>query len=93
MDNSVVDVPERSRFELKSAAGTAFVDYLRDQDGRLVLTHTEVPPEMAGQGTGSRLAKGVFDLVRDSGRTCVPRCEFLAGWVARHPDYRPVVDG
>ena len=88
----VVENPGQNRFELTLDGGTALVAYRRDGE-RLVLVHTEVPSEFAGQGGGSRLAKGVFELLRASGRKAVVRCEFLKGWIAKHPEYDDVVDG
>ena len=41
----------------------------------------------------SRLAKGVFEQIRASGRKVVPRCSFMAGWVSRHPEYDDIVVG
>ncbi|WP_293810987.1 GNAT family N-acetyltransferase [uncultured Bosea sp.] len=88
----VVENPEQNRFELSLDGGTALVAYRRDGQ-RLVLVHTEVPEQFAGQGVGSRLAKGVFELLRASKRKAVVRCEFLKGWLAKHPEYEDVVDG
>lgn len=88
----VVENPEQNRFELALDGGTALVAYQRDGN-RLVLIHTEVPEEFAGQGVGSRLAKGVFELIRASGRKAVVRCPFLKAWSARHPEYDDIVDG
>lgn len=88
----VVENVEQNRFELTLDGGTALVAYRRDGE-RLVLVHTEVPQQFVGQGVGSRLAKGVFELLRASGRKAVVRCEFLKGWIAKHPDYNDVVDG
>ncbi|WP_306223585.1 GNAT family N-acetyltransferase [Bosea beijingensis] len=88
----VVENAAENRFELVLDGGTALVAYRRDGE-RLVLVHTEVPSQFAGQGIGSKLAKGVFELLRASGRKAVIRCEFLKGWIAKHPDYNDVVDG
>ncbi|MGX1744712.1 GNAT family N-acetyltransferase [Bosea sp. NPDC055353] len=88
----VVENAEQNRFELSLDGGTALVAYRRDGE-RLVLVHTEVPAELSGQGVGSKLAKGVFELLRASKRKAVVRCEFLKGWIAKHPEYNDVVDG
>lgn len=88
----VVERPEQNRFELALDGGTALVAYRLDGD-RVVLVHTEVPEQFAGQGVGSRLAKGVFELLRASGRKAVVRCEFLKGWIAKHREYDDVIDG
>lgn len=88
----VVENAAENRFELSLDGGTALVAYRRDGE-RLVLVHTEVPSQFGGQGIGSKLAKGVFELLRASGRKAVVRCEFLQGWLAKHPGYDDAVDG
>ena len=90
--DDVVEKPDRNRFELALDGGTALVAYRREGD-RLVLIHTEVPEELSGQGIGSRLARGVFELIRESGRKAVVRCPFLQAWLAKHPEYDDIVDG
>lgn len=90
--SDVVDNPGQSRFELSLPEGMAIAAYRRDGD-RVVLVHTEVPQALSGQGAGSRLARGVFDLIRASGRKAVLRCSFMQGWSARHPEYDDIVDG
>lgn len=92
MDTGVVDRPDQNRFELAIGDELALAYYKLDGD-RIVLTHTEVPQALSGQGVGSRLAKGVFELIRASGRKVVPRCSFMAGWVSRHPEYHDIVAG
>ena len=88
----VVEKSEQNRFELALDGGTALVAY-RVDGNRLVLIHTEVPEEFSGQGIGSRLAKGVFELIRAIGRKAVVRCPFLKAWIAKHPEYDDIVDG
>lgn len=73
------------------AAGRAY--FRKDDYGRLVLTHTEVPDEFAGQGIASRLARGVFDIARQRGFQLVLKCPFMAAWFSRHPEYGDVVAG
>lgn len=92
MDNPVVDRPDQNRFELAIGDELALA-YYRIEGDRIVLTHTEVPQALSGQGVGSRLAKGVFERIRASGRKVVPRCSFMAGWVSRHPEYNDIIDG
>jgi predicted GNAT family acetyltransferase len=91
-DQGVVDRPQAQRFELAFPGGVAFATYRAEGD-RLVLTHTEVPAAFNGQGIGSRLAQGMFDLIRASGRKAVIRCSFLAAWLRRHPAYADLIAG
>lgn len=92
MNDSVTENPTAHRFEM--AIGDAIAAaYYRLEDGRLVLTHTEVPQELSGQGIGSKLAEGAFRLIRASGRKVAVRCSFMAGWVSRHPEVADLVVG
>ena len=85
--SEVKDNPAASRFEMASGDAVAFVEYTRAGE-RIVLTHTEVPEALSGQGVGSKLVRGTLDAVRSEGLKVVPRCEFVAAFVARHPEYR-----
>lgn len=87
---AVRDNPTLHRFELDTEAGPAIVTYRRE-GGVLKLIHTEVPKALAGQGVGSKLAKGVLELIRAKGDTIVPLCEFMRGYIDRHPDYADLV--
>jgi predicted GNAT family acetyltransferase len=86
----VRDNPVMSRFEMVSGDALAIVEYRRTGN-RIVLTHTEVPEAMSGQGIGSKLVSGVLDSIREQGAMVVPRCEFVAAFIERHPGYRSLV--
>lgn len=49
MDNEVLENTAASRFEL-SVGDEMAVAYYRYEDGRYILTHTEVPQALSGQG-------------------------------------------
>ena len=88
--SQVNDSPAASRFEMRSGDSTAFVEYRRAGE-RIVLLHTEVPEALSGQGVGSKLVRGTLDAVRAEGLKVVPRCEFVAAYVERHPEYRDLL--
>ena len=92
MDTGVIDRPDKSRFELPVEDEVAVAYYHLDGN-RITLTHTEVPQHLSGQGIGSRLAKGVFEAVRASGRKVVAKCPFMAAYAGRHPEYAALLDG
>ena len=87
----VVDNPSESRFEMAVGDALAVV-YYKTENGRTVLLHTEVPQALSGQGIGSKLARGVFERLRDRGARVVAECEFMAGYAARHPEYAAMLD-
>lgn len=82
--NNVIDNAAAGRFELTDQGQTAIAAYTRDGDA-VVFTHTSVPPELAGQGIGSRLIAGALAQVRAAGLKVVPACSFVAAYVQRHP--------
>jgi len=91
MNSIVRDNPHMRRFEMSITKDSLAAAYYRLDDGLIVLLHTEVPFEYSGKGLGSQLAEGVFGSLRQSGRKAAVRCEFLANYVARHPEHRDVI--
>ena len=93
-DSGVVENAEQHRFELALRDDDIAAAYYRiDENGNVVLTHTEVPFEYSGQGIGTRLATGTFDLIRASGRKAVLKCSFMGRFYASHRDYDDIVVG
>jgi len=93
MDAQVTDNPVKRRFEMAIAEDAIAAAYYRVDDGCVILIHTEVPTEFAGQGLATRLATSVFDLIRQSGRKAVLKCPFMARFFKDHPGYADIVDG
>lgn len=93
MDAEIKDNPEKHRFELPLGGDALAVTYYKEEDGRVVLLHTEVPQELSGQGIGSRLARGVFESLRAKGRRVIAKCPFMAAYASRHPEYLAMLDG
>ena len=89
---SVVDVPERERFEARDSAGAVAGVVTYQLSGNIVVyTHTEVAPEFENQGVGSELARAVMNDARSKNRTVVPMCPFISGWLDKHPEYEKLV--
>ncbi len=79
----VTDNQAESRFELREDGRRAELAYRRRAD-RLVLIHTEVPPELEGHGIGGRLVAAAVDRAAQQGLTVVPLCPFAREWLERH---------
>ena len=88
---TVTDDTAAHRLELEAEGRTAFLTYRRES-GRLVLLHTEVPPELEGQGLGGTLVRAALDGAREAGERVVPLCGFARGWLQRHPEYAELVE-
>lgn len=80
------------RFEAGSDGPVAVLEYQLSGDD-LVLTHTEVAPELEGQGLAGKLARAALEHARERGLKVVPMCSFVATYIRRHPEYEPLVRG
>jgi hypothetical protein len=90
MTANVTNNTAAQRYELAVDGDVAIAAYERDGD-TVVLTHTEVPPTLEGQGVGSRLIAAVLDDVRRQGQHVVAACSFVAAYVERHPDQQDLL--
>ena len=85
------DNPSAHRFEaIVDGSVAAYAEYNLLKNG-LLFTHTEVLPEHEGQGLGSRLAKFALEDVRGRGLHAIPVCQFIAGYIRKHPEYLELV--
>jgi predicted GNAT family acetyltransferase len=87
-DLQVVHLPVKGRFELRVEGLVAELTYVIHGD-TIVFTHTGVPPELEGQGLGSKLAKAGLDYARANGLKIQSICSFVTHYLQRHPEYQP----
>ena len=62
-----------------------------DEDGRWLITHTEVDPAYGGQGIARRLIEEIIDEARREGRKIVPVCSYAAKMMQGKDEYRDVL--
>jgi predicted GNAT family acetyltransferase len=87
-DPEVRDNPEQKRFEILVDGNVAGrVEYERRGGDVIELIHTEIDDAYEGQGLGGKLARGALDLVRSEGEHVIATCEFMDGWIGKHPEY------
>jgi uncharacterized protein len=86
MNYIVINNPHRHRFETNVDGHVAVLNY--KQDGRsITFLHTEVPQELAGRGVGSALAKAGLKYAREQSLQVIPKCEFVASYLEKHPEF------
>ena len=91
-ERTVRNNKQEQRFEMTLGEGVlALIQYRPAGEGVLALTHAEVPEEFEGQGVGSALVKGTFELVRTEELKIIPACPFVAAYLRRHPEYQSLV--
>lgn len=89
-DIEIINNEKKRRFEAQ-VGGHLAVMYRYYTETSLVITHTIVPDELAGQGLGSHMVRTVLDQAREQGLTVVPICPFVASYIERHPEYQDLV--
>ena len=54
--------------------------------GTMLLTHTEVPPALAGRGIAAALVQAALDHARAHGLKVRPLCSYVQAYMRRHPE-------
>ena len=78
------------RFTTSVDGHDAFLEYQRE-DGILAITHTVVPPEIGGRGIAARLVEAALDHARAEHLKVLPRCDYAAAYLAKHPEHADLV--
>jgi uncharacterized protein len=90
-DVVVRDRPTEGVYELVLDGTRAGVLHYLPSHGVVVLVHTEVEPELEGQGLGGRLVAGALEDIRARGLRLVPVCPFVTSYLRAHPEYGDLV--
>ena len=90
-DVRVVDVPERSRFEVRVGDEVAGFTEYRRRPGLIAFVHTLTDPRFEGHGLGSELVRAALDDARSEGVSILPFCPFVRSYIADHTEYLDLV--
>ena len=85
MDITVVDVPERGRFEIRDAERVLGFATYHVADELMALPHTEVDPSLGGRGLGTVLVREVLAAARERSLHVLPYCSFIRRYLLAHP--------
>ncbi|MGY1820527.1 GNAT family N-acetyltransferase [Geodermatophilus sp. SYSU D00079] len=86
METSVVDVPDRGRFEVLLDGRVVGLASYHVENGTMALPHTEVDPSVGGRGIGKVLVAGVLAAARERGLHVLPYCSFVRHYIQQHPE-------
>jgi predicted GNAT family acetyltransferase len=78
------------RFEIERDGHTAYLEYSLASNV-VQLIHSEVPPQLRGQGLASELARSALDWARENGMKVDVICPSVAAYIEKHPEYRDLV--
>jgi predicted GNAT family acetyltransferase len=86
MDTTVVDVPERGRFEIRMDGRVVGLASYHVDGGTMTLPHTEVDPSVGGRGIGTAMVAAVLEAARERGLHVLPYCSFVRHYIQQHPE-------
>lgn len=82
---------ENNRFYYeKDSEELAFLTYQPNGDV-LTVDHTEVSPQLEGQGIGKKLVGSVVQYARDQGKKIDAQCPFASGVIDKTPEYQDIL--
>lgn len=65
--------------------------YSLQENGIMILDHTEVDPSMSGKGLASKLVRHSVDFAREKNYKVHPLCTYAAKQFERHGEYKEVL--
>lgn len=90
-DYTIIRNDAESRFETAVDGVLCVLEY-RLRGGVLLIDHTGVPAAVGGRGIAAALTRFALDAARREGWRVVPNCAYSVAWLAKHPEYRDLVD-
>ncbi len=88
----VRDNPERHRFEIDLGGGAVAIAQYTLPEGKIMFTHTEVPPEHEGKGVGTALIRFALAAARERNLKVIPICPFFAAYMQKHAEEQDLLD-
>ena len=95
MTDVTIDLEETDsggRFVARTQAGEAELTFSKAGTERIIADHTGVPRALGGQGIGTQLVERLHDHAKAEGLKVVALCPFVKAQMAKHPEWRDVLD-
>ena len=86
------DNVEKHRFEADLGDGSVAIADYNLLSGKIMFTHTEVPPRHEGKGIGSALIRFALSSARERALQVIPICPFFAAYIKKHAEEQDLLD-
>ncbi|MGE7775111.1 MULTISPECIES: GNAT family N-acetyltransferase [Chitinophaga] len=84
------DNENAKQFETRVNGHLAKIEYM-EGGNRIFLTHTEVAPQLEGQGVAALLVERVLSIIDERGQKIVPLCPYVATYIRKHPEWKKLL--
>jgi len=91
MSYQLIDNEVLNQYEFQIEAYTPKIEYIKNKQQQIFLTHTEVPRALEGKGIGAALVKATLEDVKEKELSLVPLCPFVAAYIKRHPEWKSIL--
>lgn len=89
---TIRDNPEKHRFEADLGDGSFAIAEYTLPAGKIMFTHTEVPPKHEGKGIGSALIRFALESARERRLKVIPICPFFSAYMQKHAEVQDLLD-
>ena len=89
---TVRDNVQKHRFEIDLGDGSLAIAQYTLRDGKIMFTHTEVPPAHEGKGVGTALIQFALASARERRLRVIPICPFFAAYIKKHPEEQDLLE-
>ncbi|MTD31438.1 GNAT family N-acetyltransferase [Planomicrobium sp. YIM 101495] len=84
---------ESDRFTVnENGEELGFISFI-EEDDVMTIDHTEVSPQLKGQGAGKKLVERAVQHARDEGKKVIPQCAFAKSVIEQNPEFQDVLAG
>ena len=85
MSHTLVHNENECKYEYHIDGHCAYITY-DDQAGKMHLTHTIVPEELAGKGLARTLLEEVLEEIKKADKQAVSVCSYVVKYEEKHPE-------
>ncbi|HEY8405087.1 MAG TPA: GNAT family N-acetyltransferase [Flavobacteriales bacterium] len=89
-DMDLINNAEMRQFEMMVNGHKAVVEY-EINDGKMYLTHAQVPEEIRHQGVGEALAEKIMMYLETKNLKLVPMCSFIKYFLKKSPQWQKLI--
>ena len=85
MSYTLVHNKQENKYEYHIDGHIAYITY-DDKNGKMHLTHTVVPDELAGKGLARTLLEDVLEQIKKDNKKAVAQCSYIEKYLEKHPE-------